>query len=255
MSRNTIHVNRGGQRATRIFSSLIIGLSLIFLSSCENFLNGSDIKKELDNAIEYANAPYANIQILSDPDAKYTIVPSEGVYDKTYKAGDRIELDFTARSSFQFVKWVCEPKGAVEFKNAKDAKTAATVKKDDVKIRIQAITEKRPVVTISPSGTEEKARNIAIVVSFDREMELTSEDVNRIEITSGGEDLKKHYKTPEITNKSVTFAADIENLVPVDSTRTINVSVPEDLYSLADDGTKIYLEKKVENKKKMFNIK
>jgi len=52
-----------------LYSSALILVVSLFLS-CSNFLQGSELKQQIDDAINLANSDYFNVEFaLSDPDA------------------------------------------------------------------------------------------------------------------------------------------------------------------------------------------
>ena len=66
-------------------------VALSFFTSCDNFLNGEDIKKEIEESIAYANAEECTLIIKSDP--AYGSFLSEG--EKKCKVGYTIDLQYT----------------------------------------------------------------------------------------------------------------------------------------------------------------
>ncbi len=78
-------------------------LFLTLLVSCENFLNGADIKREIEEQIAYANAPKTSIKI-SLASADYG-----SVYPTEIKgaAGDSFTIEFKKKSGIEFKGWTC----------------------------------------------------------------------------------------------------------------------------------------------------
>ncbi|MCR4900527.1 MAG: DUF6273 domain-containing protein [Treponema sp.] len=65
--------------------------ALVCLTSCENFLKGEEVKKEIEESIAYANAKECTLIVKSDP--AYGSFLSEG--EKKCKLGYTINLQFT----------------------------------------------------------------------------------------------------------------------------------------------------------------
>ena len=80
-----------------------LSLFLTLLVSCENFLNGADIKREIEEQIAYANAPKTTIKI-SLASADYgSVYPTE----IRGAAGDSFTIEFKKKSGIEFKGWTC----------------------------------------------------------------------------------------------------------------------------------------------------
>lgn len=100
---------------------LLLGGSLVTLmglTGCENFLQGSDTRKQLDELIRKANAPKANIKITLGS-ADYGMI-----YPQSYTGteGEEFTVEFTKREGVFFKMWTCldsngVPSDAVTFSN------------------------------------------------------------------------------------------------------------------------------------------
>ncbi|MCQ2240999.1 hypothetical protein [Treponema sp.] len=146
------------------FSLLLL---LGFLVSCQNFLDGTQLKSELSDAITYANLPFATVEIKSDSTATNLIVPPINVYEGKYKKTDTITLRFEPAAGYAFDYWTCEPKNAIFFKDAKELETTAQIVSDDIKIFITPKTFRIPDASVLPdfaySGVPQDSN---IVVTF-----------------------------------------------------------------------------------------
>ena len=76
-------------------------LFCIVLASCDNFMTGGNIRKEIEDAIAEANAQKTNILISAD-DGTGTTIPL-GSYEA--KLGYSFQLSFSENSKYSFVKW------------------------------------------------------------------------------------------------------------------------------------------------------
>lgn len=76
------------------------GLAALTLSSCENFLKGADVKKDLDKAIAYANAKSCTVYVKSDTDMGSFLSSGE----KECRVGFSFELVFTVNKEYYSFK-------------------------------------------------------------------------------------------------------------------------------------------------------
>ncbi len=82
------------------FSNLLLGgLLCIILTSCENFIDGGNIKQKLENDITYAKAEqfYIKVGLLKNEHGQIT--PSN---EELYRVSDKINIEFTLSSSYTF---------------------------------------------------------------------------------------------------------------------------------------------------------
>ena len=78
--------------ALKITNCLFLSLCLsLLLASCENFMDGGEVKQQLDAEIAYANAEECTLIVKSESEKGYFL--SEG--EKTCKVGYTIEVQFT----------------------------------------------------------------------------------------------------------------------------------------------------------------
>ena len=66
------------KKVQTILFILFILFTLLFATSCKNFLNGEDVLSELQKSIEYVNAAYAKIEFTCDIDACKFMNPANG---------------------------------------------------------------------------------------------------------------------------------------------------------------------------------
>ena len=71
------------------------------LTSCENFLDGGDVKREIEDAIAYNNAKQLTVQLYAQEGTGSTL-PS-GNY--VAKQGYDFEISFSENPAYSFVKW------------------------------------------------------------------------------------------------------------------------------------------------------
>ena len=78
-------------------------LFLTLLVSCENFLNGADIKREIEEQIAYANAPKTTIRVSLASSDYGSVYPTE----IKGAAGDSFTIEFKKKSGIEFKGWTC----------------------------------------------------------------------------------------------------------------------------------------------------
>ncbi len=177
--------NKPSQLKNGIFTVLMGALFCITLASCNNFLKGSDARKEIETSIAYANAKACTLYLKSDP-AKGSFLSEGGV---TCKVGFSTELQFTLKKNdyyFISLKAVSTADEAqsredyVEFKlNEKKSDlergiyvfTAKLLKAaDDILIQPECL-ELPYLKQYSPSETRVQYANTPIVITFNMPVE------------------------------------------------------------------------------------
>lgn len=91
----------------------------------------------LQDAIDYDNIPYSKITLKTDLNYTNSLIPSEGIYDSSYRLGDTLTLSFEEKSNYNFLNWVIEPAEAMEYVNCRRGNHKVTLKvltSDDVTI-------------------------------------------------------------------------------------------------------------------------
>lgn len=224
-----------------VFSLVTLFTALLFVfTSCENFLNSEEVKDTLVKAIEYANSQYADVTINSLVPATDIIVPAIGNYNNKYKKTDKIDLKFEVSSNYQFVKWIANPANAIIFDDEYELKTTAIVDNIDSPIVIEPLVYERPTITVVPNNVVENPKNSTIVISFSHPIELTNEDLKKIDITIDELSILDNYLAPRINDErtTVTFVPKRDNYIPLQSgVKIVKVFVP---------GSFGYTENKVE---------
>ena len=125
------------------------------LTSCENFLNGEDIKKQIEEEIAYNNAKEISVLVQAQEGTGST-VPS-GNY--TAKQGYFFDISFSENPAYSFLEWVAVSKDnpeqiiteGVTFENAASAVTKVKISNDSVAIRLIPKSEERIAISGEPS--------------------------------------------------------------------------------------------------------
>lgn len=150
----------------------------IFLFSCEDFLNGSSLKGELESQIEYATDAAEKLYIEAEPGSG-DLLGDSGL--RTIKRTDKLKLNFNASDNYVFIKWQVvdrltrKPVSQSDFikiKNADHLEAEAEVLKIKENLMIIPQVVKRPsVVSISPSNSNiEYFANTEVSLTFDDDM-------------------------------------------------------------------------------------
>lgn len=198
---NTIYIYLEGQTKkpslnTKLFSRTLISAILfcIIFTSCNNFLDGSDLKTKLNQTIEYNNEPYATVEIAVVGAETASIIPPAGTYKDRYKTNDDMEIKFEAQTGYSFSHWQAIPEDAVSFADKNAPVTTAKINSADKTVTIKPVSLPRPkVVSATPADDSEGVyRDRTIVVKFNKEMNEKSIYWTRDELTE--EELKNAIK-------------------------------------------------------------
>lgn len=137
-----------------ISKSRFLFLSLaVLLCSCDNFLGGSVLKKELEEAITEASKEKCDVSIFSYS-SQGTLTGEKG---GTYSAGtESLKLNFTENTGWQFVEWQvynsnsqksgCSSADVISIQDPYSKDTFFSVKNGADKYKIEAVCMARPLV-------------------------------------------------------------------------------------------------------------
>ena len=149
-------------------------------------------------------------------------------------------------SGYAFLYWTVydsvtqKPADAVLLEDAKSPSTKVSVVKDTQNITIKPVCAIRPAVSVEPENRSDGvAKNTPLVITFSQPLDITEEDLDRIKITSGMEDLSVNFEYPPTLNEDktkITFIADRKNLIKLTSgTKLVTVTVPQNFYYLYEE--------------------
>lgn len=222
------------------FSSILASflLLVLFFSGCKNFLNGGSFLEELDQSIVDAAAPAVDIYIEADANSG-TASPSGKV---SFKMGRTFSVIFTESKEYQFLGWEVIDRttkesieNAIEILDTKDNETKFKILANRSNIQLHPICAERLTVTFSPNNSDNGVpRDSSINLTFNKNVS-SENDFSKIQITCDGNDITQYYKEPVLNESILTFAADLENLIPVSGMKTVKVTVPQDLYYLQNE--------------------
>ena len=160
----------------------------IFFFSCDNFLKGANIKRELDDAIEIANSKPVTIYVTVEQGSG-----SVNVERVSAKRKQSFDLVFTPSSSWQFVRWEVYDRqtgqrldDAISFENPLSPDTKFTVTKalENLEIRPRCL-----LVQVTPEAASKNWANIPIKIQFN--VPVDASVASSIKIEYGGVSLQK----------------------------------------------------------------
>ncbi|MCR4901103.1 MAG: hypothetical protein K5907_09855 [Treponema sp.] len=173
---------------------LLLSFSLLF-TSCDNFLNETEVVKKIEGAISYANSGYFIINIDYPSGKGVMKSPAGGEIEK--KMTDKFVLCFEPSSDYDFLSWkIFDSNSGKELKNGEyltvdsllDAETTCTFTKEppsDVKLSLVAsVVPRAQIISYSPM-TSGVLKDSSIKVLFDQNMDyesiyFTNEEINTL---------------------------------------------------------------------------
>ena len=190
---------------------VFVCIAVLLLTSCENFLKATQVKEEIEEAIEIANSSPILYHIIADKDSG-TVSPSQA----TLKKKQSVNLLFTPADGWSFICWEAldrntnEPvPDAIQFENPQKLETKAVIIKPAENLMIHPKCQLVPkVIEITPkfdnSGCDQD-RTIEII--FNKAVDPQTLDFASISITTPeGAELfstdptKSFFETPYFSN-------------------------------------------------------
>lgn len=163
---------------------------------------------------------------------------------RDYSIGQTLKLSFIENANYQFIRWIYDSEILLIEEPDSPETTALVLKKTEGSepMQVRALCAERLAITdYSPKTTEAVCKNSSIWIKFNHN--ITQADADKIVIAIGGTPVKSSFITPPLlSGNTVTFKADKTNLidVPAGKTKTISVSVPDDLsYEYDDNGSAV----------------
>lgn len=255
---------------------LVSLLSAIFmLPSCENFFSGATARKDIEDAINFANAPTFDLKIFSESSET---IPSGNLVKKV---GEKFSTICKPFNDYEFIKWQVlhqdsngkwipytsdEAGEIISIENLYERETTFSLKKEVSGLLIQPYCVSRPQI-LSTFPYYEKTgilRDSRITIMFDRDIcensiYYDSEELRK-ELKSAGivpEDYTVvfHKKDPELSDAEKVTAEELNSTGIFDKLYIFyDAAEPESIDSIApenrvygyiacfdnDDGEKIY---------------
>lgn len=188
---------------------LVSMLSAIFmLPSCENFFSGATARKDIEDAINFANAPTFDLKIFSESSET---IPSGNLVKKV---GEKFSTICKPFNDYEFIKWQVlhqdsngkwipytsdEADEIIEIENRYERETTFSLKKEVSGLLIQPYCVSRPQI-LSTFPYYEKTgilRDSRITIMFDR-------DICENSIYYDSEELRKELKSAGIVPEDYT---------------------------------------------------
>ena len=218
----------------------VLFLCILMLTSCQNFLNGDEVRELVESAIKYANADTYTITV--DYEGRNGIVKYPAGGETAKKETDTFALRFDTFADYEFLYWkIIDKQNNKELKDGEylalesmtESETTCTLVKAPeagMKLCLVPVLAARPkILSYSPILTEDLTlKDTPIQVIFDQDMDEESiyytdkeleqimaelnitdkEDSNLLRVTMRGEehyngyikDGQKYFKSMSITN-------------------------------------------------------
>lgn len=229
------------KRPNNFILSVLCGLAFCFaFTSCENFLDGQNIKDQIIEEIEIANTNPTTFYVEAD-EGSGTVNPSQ----LRLKKNETFDVMFKPAESWQFIKWEVvdretkEPvSGIIKFENetALETKGKLLNPKDNLEIHPKAIL--LPAVTeVIPSSTGSIPANQPVIITFNMPMEdegVTPENsifnFDNINITNNGSSISHLFQKPVFDSSKTVLtirpnASALKNYITEQNKENIDVKI------------------------------
>lgn len=205
--------------------SFVLITTLFTFLSCENFLQGEDVKEEITKTIEYNNAPSYTINVEALRGTGTVKTPATG--EVKQKVTDVFPIRFEPEDSCKFIKWEAKFQSGesaadyVEFEDAQSLETKVTFKKAPSSvIIIQPVCPPRLTYTFDLYDPDDPAKKYpkdsSISFCFNKSIPSSCLDavggvlpisqesivIQNLQPNEGSSAL--YYKLPEITDEANT---------------------------------------------------
>lgn len=183
-----MRVNKS-KRIVQIISILFTGILFAF-TSCENFLKGAEIRKQIEADIAYANAPDITVTVSPQNNAQGQVTTGTRV---TVKIGYPFTVNFVVDEAYNFGGWAAYQNFTsitdtplsdeyVEFSDedgkgpGKSSKCTVTIKQHIDNLWIVPVCGSKPSVIVTEPLSAEKDISITtpIKITFNKKMDLSS---------------------------------------------------------------------------------
>ena len=229
--------------------SFVLITTLSAFISCENFLQGEDVKEEITKSIEYNNAPSYTINVEALKGTGTVKTPATG--EVTKKVTDVFPIRFEPEDSCKFIKWEAvvkdlekgeTPSDYIQFENAESLETKVTFKKASSSvIIIRPVCPPRLTYTFEQDGGIIYPKDSSIEFDFEQLLapgclaetdgsEVKASDFITIQELTGGVDASTYFSAPEVNKKKIIFHADTSfgYLPLINNQRMISVRIPKE---------------------------
>ena len=216
-------------------------ICIVFFISCKNFMNASDVKREIEEAIEIANSNPVTYYVVADKDSG-TVTPAQ----LRLKKKETFEIKFTPSDNWTFLGWEVLDRStgqsvtnSLSFEDSTKTETKGTVIEPRENLEIHAKCVQLPCITgyyppDYPTGIEQDS---IIKIYFNKPVNPQSFGNFRcITITTPSGSLDAYYDTPYFSDDNKTL-----NIPPVkekqilSSDTLVNIAVSIDLSNIIDE--------------------
>ena len=211
-------------------------VALTGLTSCENFLNGGGVRKEIEEVIAYNNAQSVTVYLKSDTEQGEFL--SDG--EKSFKIGYDTLVQFSVnQNSYVFEKLEAVTRTAPYNSRSEYVQftpVEADSKKGIYKINVKILKQTndimiRPVCTplpkiqsVEPDSKITAAQDSKILITFNKSVDPASfGNFSGLSITSNGIPVNEYFATPEFFNNNTTLS-----IVPLAATDVTKLLLPPD---------------------------
>ena len=195
----------------------LCGFFLMILTSCENFLNGGETARQIQEAIEIANSDPTTIYIEAEKDSGI-VTPTQ----VKVKKKESFDLSFNPADDWKFIAWEVLDRTSgevlddvIKFDDASKLSVTGTLLKPTENLLIRPKSLRLPsIVSVTPAFPEISYSNAAITVTFNMPMEpeyITQDSSlfrygpQNISITCGSDDVKEYFEVPEFNTSKTTL--------------------------------------------------
>ncbi len=191
------------------FATVIFAGCTFFLISCQNFLNGADIKTKIDTTTSYAKL--SSVNVLSNCDTLFGSFTSET--KQTRKVSESFQVEFKTAPSVTFLGWQAFsmnkdgslnalPESDVSFS---DQGTVASDSLYRAKVKIlKAVSDvyiKPVAVHTNPASTQTSYSHTPLILTFSINIE-NSTALTDMSVIFSGEDITDKYFDPPALSKT-----------------------------------------------------
>ena len=205
-----------------VCTSIVLLLSALLFTSCENFLKSTEVAQEIRDSIAYNNAKSLRVRVIANEGTGSTIPSGE----HQPKQGYKFEISFTENAGYSFLKWIAVDKddatqiitNGVFFEDPTKLVTNVIITADSDRIRLLPLCAKRIAIDREPSPgyvANGVSRDRSIFVEFTKDLSAESFIFDESEIPAGAEtktdengniwsytiDSKTYLKNISITNQ------------------------------------------------------
>ena len=205
-----------------VCTSIVLLLSALLFTSCENFLKSTEVAQEIRDSIAYNNAKSLRVRVIANEGTGSTIPSGE----HQPKQGYKFEISFTENAGYSFLKWIAVDKddatqiitNGVFFEDPTKLVTNVIITADSDRIRLLPLCAKRIAIDREPSPgyvANGVSRDRSIFVEFTKDLSAENFIFDESEIPAGAEtktdengniwsytiDNKTYLKNISITNQ------------------------------------------------------